>query len=681
MRQQKRLKSKHPCAGNGDRAQDTHNRNDADKISLDSLPPGVLNQYVLDKDDEWSYNNGDDGNNGDANGNEPSMSEQPNEETTESSTRTDQPGHKTTCLDINLFKLPCLQDANLESPKTPFDVLAGSLIALNKSLLPRHWFQLFHREMEESKVHESIGTFHEILGLDQNKCLDVLVASGLVAPNKNGKMQTKKKIFRMLKILADGFDFKINTTIQGSTHSFVLIGPPEAKLPSLSEQLGIEKEIPSFDLSNIAIIRDSFKQYYDSDEIPKRHATSTAPEEDAENHLSETDQTKPRGILYNSPSLGKKKKNKNNRRMRTTLLIDGERVPCPNNYKLVSKQKLNHYKRTEKLYEAIRKASKRKICVLDEQMKFFLGAVVGLCVQVPGVAFEQIFFLAAIIFATILKLVDFKDQEASTMSHLQILKMMPSQTTGNRYAQRAAAHNVIRQGARMMQAKALFLGADKGGSSLIKKICYFSEEDGIIDTIDLDFDGSGEDTVACADAVYHSMSRYVFGDDKHIQLNNIIKGGGSDSGGGFINAKMKEQLVRVCLASNTEYIHCPCTSHNDQTNLRTAIENIFGQGGLERRNDMQLLHAYAYFQREFSDKDEYFDLLKASYHGKFPDKKAVPKDLLRLMQEPILTSAICNVEKTDSKKNKCGRNFLSLAKEPVIKGDLAFLFDFDQELF
>ena len=88
---------------------------------------------------------------------------------------------------------------------------------------------------------------------------------------------------------------------------------------------------------------------------------------------------------------------------------------------------------------------------------------------------------------------------------------------------------------------------------------------------------------------------------------------------------MKEELVRVGLAKADEYIHCPCTSHNDQTNLRTAVEKIFGTGGLEKRNVMQLLPALSDLQKEFTDCQEYLDLLSIAYLAKFPNEAKAPK--------------------------------------------------------
>ncbi|CAJ1945743.1 unnamed protein product [Cylindrotheca closterium] len=67
---------------------------------------------------------------------EPSEEQRNDENTTERSN--DESGHKSNFLDISFFKLPCLQQAKLELPQSPCDVLAGSFIALKHTLLKPH---------------------------------------------------------------------------------------------------------------------------------------------------------------------------------------------------------------------------------------------------------------------------------------------------------------------------------------------------------------------------------------------------------------------------------------------------------------------------------------------------------------------------------------------------------------
>ena len=47
---------------------------------------------------------------------------------------------------------------------------------------------------------------------------------------------------------------------------------------------------------------------------------------------------------------------------------------------------------------------------------------------------------------------------------------------------------------------------------------------------------------------------------------------------------MKNCLLEQKLVDEDDYIHVPCTEHNDQTNSRRATEYVYGTGGLNARN-------------------------------------------------------------------------------------------------
>ena len=108
--------------------------------------------------------------------------------------------------------------------------------------------------------------------------------------------------------------------------------------------------------------------------------------------------------------------------------------------------------------------------------------------------------------------------------------------------------------------------------------------------MNLDFDKSVHNAADGGIAIAHSMKKYTFREEDIIKF----RGGLSDSGGGFTNTAMKNVLIEQDLIDTAFYIHIPCTKHNDQTNLRVAIENNYGENGLLQQNVGQTLHAYAY---------------------------------------------------------------------------------------
>jgi hypothetical protein len=157
-------------------------------LTLDTVDRIV--RSVLDGEDDDGSDEGDD---------DVSIYDQPEQEqgddenTTES--RTDQNEHEKDCLDIPLFKLACLKQ--FESPKRPFDVLTCGLLALNRTLSEAYWFQL---SLKKGR-YMAVGTFHDLVGLGKKECLDDFIASGLVLPNKNGRLEAKKKMFEIIMCL------------------------------------------------------------------------------------------------------------------------------------------------------------------------------------------------------------------------------------------------------------------------------------------------------------------------------------------------------------------------------------------------------------------------------------------------------------------------------------------------
>ena len=111
---------------------------------------------------------------------------------------------------------------------------------------------------------------------------------------------------------------------------------------------------------------------------------------------------------------------------------------------------------------------------------------------------------------------------------------------------------------------------------------FYDEQEKKVTKINLDFDKSGHTAAEGGTAIKHSISKYLFGGEASIKF----KGGSSDSGGGFTGDAMKNSLFEQDLIDIEDYIHVPCTAHNDQTNLRRATEDAYGTGGLDNRNLM-----------------------------------------------------------------------------------------------
>ena len=276
----------------------------------------------------------------------------------------------------------------------------------------------------------------------------------------------------------------------------------------------------------------------------------------------------------------------------------------------------------------------------------------------------------------------------------------PTRTTISNHVRRTAAHRIILNGDRMLKSKAVFIATDHGGGVLVKMAFFYDAIENRVIKLNLDFDKSGHNAVDGGIAIAHSMKKYTFSEENVIKF----RGGSSDSGGGFTNKAMKKALIEQDLVDTAFYIHMPCTEHNDQTNLRVGIENVYGESSLTHRNAGQLLHAYSYIQKHMECPDELRALLKSEWEH--VRGTPCPAEFLFLMQEPILTRwktvgiaayylqqyidvviSVCKSIRKSSKYKSTSKlvlaisNFISLTEEPEIMIDLEFWADFNSSFF
>ena len=101
---------------------------------------------------------------------------------------------------------------------------------------------------------------------------------------------------------------------------------------------------------------------------------------------------------------------------------------------------------------------------------------------------------------------------------------------------------------------------------------------------------------------------------------------------------MTDALVTEGLAVAESHLHINCTSHNDQTALRNAVEKVYGIGGIIKRNLPQFIHAFSDVQGSFpGGSHEIKPLMIAAWKYVHGDDAEPPPNFLTMMQEPILT--------------------------------------------
>ena len=299
-------------------------------------------------------------------------------------------------------------------------------------------------------------------------------------------------------------------------------------------------------------------------------------------------------------------------------------------YKVVHKQTLNTYKKSPKKMEEIRKVQKRKNMELWEINAVIVGSLAARYLQALDVILEQVLAIGGAILSSEFGLSDYS-KEGGELGIDDISIIEPKRTTISYHVQKTVAYRIILNIDRMLKSKAVFLATDHGGGVLIKMAFFYDSMEKRVIKLNLDFDKSGHNAADSGIAIAHSMKKYTFREEDIIEF----RGGLSDSGGGFTNTVMKNSLIEQVLVDTTFYMHIPCTVHNDQTNLRVAIENNYGENCLLQQNVGQTLHAYAYIQKNIESPDELQALLKSEWaHVR---RTPCPADFLKLMQEPILT--------------------------------------------
>ena len=125
-----------------------------------------------------------------------------------------------------------------------------------------------------------------------------------------------------------------------------------------------------------------------------------------------------------------------------------------------------------------------------------------------------------------------------------LTSVCPSRSTIHNCVIRTAANKLIVQYERLLKAKRRYIGCDKGAGILIKILFFWCVETKQVSQINLDFDKSGDDAKDGAEAVKHSLKKYIFDANVDIVLRHFIDGGLRDAGGGFTGKAMKKKLVK-----------------------------------------------------------------------------------------------------------------------------------------
>jgi hypothetical protein len=145
-----------------------------------------------------------------------------------------------------------------------------------------------------------------------------------------------------------------------------------------------------------------------------------------------------------------------------------------------------------------------------------------------------------------------------------------------------AAENLLELGEKL-KGKLVFLSCDKGSKKgighFVKVLSWF---DGTrVQKQILDIDASEGSTDLCANAIRASLQKVGV---------TKLHGQTTDSGGGGVLTGLATAL-RARNLCHDNYLVASCSLHNLQLTLARPVKETMGEGGLDKRNVMQLLHA------------------------------------------------------------------------------------------
>jgi hypothetical protein len=133
--------------------------------------------------------------------------------------------------------------------------------------------------------------------------------------------------------------------------------------------------------------------------------------------------------------------------------------------------------------------------------------------------------------------------------------------------------------------KFVYLSCDKGNKKgvghFVKILSWLDSSSSRVLKQCLDIDGSEGTTDQCANAIRASLLK--------VSVTKL-SGQTTDSGGGGVLDGLAAALASRTLCV-PNYLVASCSLHNLQLTITKPIKDTMGEGGLEKRNIMQLLHS------------------------------------------------------------------------------------------
>jgi hypothetical protein len=168
-----------------------------------------------------------------------------------------------------------------------------------------------------------------------------------------------------------------------------------------------------------------------------------------------------------------------------------------------------------------------------------------------------------------------------------VAKSCPSAKTLNSFIVDGSVDSILWLEEQFRDADAVFIACNKGNRKGIdhfpKVISWWSKKERKVLSACIDADGSGGKSEECAAAIGHSIKKF-----RNALTFFLGQTTGSGGGGMLHSLACKLEKLNLCLPV---YFVAPCTLHGMNLIFANSVKGVFGEGGLDCRNAMQLLHS------------------------------------------------------------------------------------------
>jgi len=379
--------------------------------------------------------------------------------------------------------------------------------------------------------------------------------------------------------------------------------------------------------TNCNIDRDSLQELVDDDEEAKQELETTTTNNDAPPLPITTPSPKGREINWVPNTFFVEKQS-------FTMMV-------PSTHQIYNEKDVGRWKNGYEIYKRVKEKLQRKqfnTKSLFSQSLFSIAAA-----AVPAMALSAAQFLFPLIVMAFFHdtgLFDNIDLEKH-------IKSFPSDNTLRKHNLHQATRDTIVI-SRKLRHRKICMACDKGNKKgighFVKRSSTWDPISGSVEANTIDIDASGGKSNECALSIESSMNKLK---DNDGDRSHLLFGQCTDSGGGGVLDSLADELqAKENLACGPdEHLVANCCIHGLQLQLRDAVVEALGDGGLDNVNAMQLLHTVRDLQ-ESLDLEEWRHILCLACQFVSTYDPAVPVVLTGTKSQKECQSEFCDKFKT-----------------------------------